>query len=107
MSAPNSPLSGDLLQPDVLYIGLQRTGSTFLRGYFSAHPDIVWTREGYRLQVTGLANGYLEAARHAVRERARERAAPIGRALWVDMYESLGMGYRLLGCEPWRPEPIS
>jgi hypothetical protein len=91
--------------PDFLYIGLQRTGSTFLRGYFTAHPDIVWTREGYRLQVTGLLGGYLDAARQAWRERAKDRPAPPGkRAMWVDMYESLGMGYRLLGNEPWRAD---
>jgi len=100
-----SAAHSDLLHPDALYIGLQRTGSTFLRGYFSGHPDIAWTREGYRLQVTGLAGGYLEAGRNAVRERIKERpAAHALRPVWVDMYESLGMGYRLLGTEPWRPE---
>ncbi|MGD2088271.1 MAG: sulfotransferase domain-containing protein [Candidatus Aminicenantes bacterium] len=31
-------------KPDVIYIGYQRAGSTFLRSYFSHHPDIQWTR---------------------------------------------------------------
>ena len=31
-------------KPDVIYIGYPRAGSTFLRSYFSNHPDIHWTR---------------------------------------------------------------
>ena len=35
-------------KPDVMYIGLQRAGSTYLRSYFTFHPDIRWTRtSGY------------------------------------------------------------
>ncbi len=32
--------------PDVVHIGLYRAASTFLRGYFSQHPDIHWARTG-------------------------------------------------------------
>lgn len=32
-------------EPDIVYIGLKRSGSTFLRGYFETHPDIAWRRE--------------------------------------------------------------
>lgn len=31
--------------PDVVYIGLKRSASTFLRGYFDGHPQVVWQRE--------------------------------------------------------------
>ena len=32
--------------PDVVFIGLKRSASTFLRGYFTQHPNIAWTRKG-------------------------------------------------------------
>jgi hypothetical protein len=101
----DAAVGDDVAHPDFLYIGLQRTGSTLLRGYLTAHPDVIWTREGHRLQSTGLVDGYLQAAKQARREFAKDwltlQRQP---AVWVDMYESLGMGYRLLGIERWRPE---
>lgn len=33
--------------PDAIYIGYQKTGSTFLRAYFEAHPQIHWTRNAH------------------------------------------------------------
>ena len=32
------------LKPDVIFIGYMKAGSTFLRSYFSYHPDIYYTR---------------------------------------------------------------
>lgn len=32
-------------QPDFIYVGLKRSASSFLRGYFNCHPDIVWQRK--------------------------------------------------------------
>lgn len=37
-----------LKSPDFIYVGVQRSGSSFLRGYFDGHPDIVWRREAFR-----------------------------------------------------------
>jgi hypothetical protein len=31
--------------PDIVYVGLKRSASTFLRGYFDGHPQVVWQRE--------------------------------------------------------------
>jgi hypothetical protein len=51
-------------QPDFIYIGLKRSASTFLRGYFDCHPDIVWQREGLNLLYDALfCGGRLETER--------------------------------------------
>jgi len=72
-------------KPDVIYIGYQRAGSTFLRSYFSHHPDIVWTKtreyfcfdEKFRSAEPYYdANGPKEAQK-----------------CYIDMYEGLASGY--------------
>ena len=91
--------------PQVIYMGLQKTGSAYLRGYFSAHPDIVWTREAGRLLTADEAGGYLDAARRArdaaLAEKRARRANP---SLWIDMQESLALGYRVLPGRQWRAD---
>jgi hypothetical protein len=31
--------------PEIVYVGLKRSASTFMRGYFDGHPQVVWQRE--------------------------------------------------------------
>jgi len=38
-------VSGHRKSPDVVYVGLKRSASTFLRGYFEGHAQVVWQRE--------------------------------------------------------------
>lgn len=93
------------LLPDVLYIGLQKTGSTFLRAYFASHPGIVWTRQAYRLQSDGLVAGYPDAARAEFCEQVANRPSNTSteHPIWIDMYEGLGMDYVLAGADRWDP----
>lgn len=92
-------------RPQVIYMGLQKTGSAYLRGYFSAHPGIVWTREAGRLLTADGMDAYLDAARRACAVAlAEKRAAGAAPSLWIDMQESLGLGYRVRPDRQWRAD---
>lgn len=72
-------------KPDVIYIGYQRAGSTFLRSYFSHHPDIVWTktREYFCFdEKFKSAEPYYDADGHKEAQKC-----------YIDMYEGLASGY--------------
>jgi len=48
--------------PDVVYVGLKRSASTFLRGYFDGHPQVVWQRESLSImddETYGMPHGGL------------------------------------------------
>jgi len=62
-----------------------RAGSTFLRSYFSQHPQIAWTRRAWRLQL-----GQSDQERRRDYCRAFQFCDP-GRCL-IDMYEGLCLG---------------
>ena len=85
--------------PSVLYVGLQKTGSTFLRHYFYQHPDVECTRSGALLQTDAcdVARVGLAQAQAAY----AEALPPAGAPLRIDMYESLAMGYLLRGVDAW------
>lgn len=70
-------------KPDFIYIGLKRSGSTFLRGYFEGHPDIVWQRK---------ASAFLmhDPAFHGGQADVRHEA-PAG-AAFVEVNELLATG---------------
>ena len=71
--------------PDIVYIGQQKTGSTFLRSYFTQHPRIAWTRHATMYQLDPFD-----------RERYLARFADeLDCDSLVDMYESLAVGYHL------------
>ena len=84
------------MRPHVLYIGLQRTGSTFLRGYFSAHPEIVWTREAHRLLSSSADRVEYPAALQQAYARYMNEHQSKSAQVWIDMFESVGMRYRLM-----------
>jgi hypothetical protein len=39
------------VRPNVVYVGLMRSGSQFLRSYFAVHPQIQWTRKAWHFQL--------------------------------------------------------
>lgn len=89
--------------PHVIYIGLQKTGSTFLRGYFASHPQVSWTRHGTFFQTEAA-----DVARHGV-DVVRDRYGTLfteatSNTCRIDMYEAIGMGYVLSGIEAWNAE---
>ncbi len=90
-------------RPSVLYIGLQKTGSSFLRAYFTNHPELFWTRQAPRLQSVGLAPTYLDCAAEELRDKYHGRFKDAC-AAWIDMYEAIGLGYRLRGKMRWTEE---
>lgn len=73
-------------KPGVIFIGYQRAGSTFLRSYFSHHPEIQWTR-------TPDYFGSNEKFHSGQYLYCPENAASTGHKCVVDMYESLSVGY--------------
>jgi hypothetical protein len=89
--------------PNVVYVGLQKTGSTFLRGYFSNHPEVNWTRHGafFQTEVADLdrqPNGFVRSHYEAF------FTEDTGKPCRIDMYESIGMGYLLKGIDAWSAE---
>lgn len=77
--------------PDAVYIGMQKTGSTFLRSYFSQHPQIAWTRYALRFQLHPFdARAYVE-----------QFVGQGESACLLDMYEGLSLGYHLGGSAAW------
>jgi hypothetical protein len=70
--------------PQILYVGLQKTGSEFLRSYFEYHPDIYWSygpAEQFRSQDYH-AQKYLSAFNRECNKAAH-----------IDVWEGLFMGY--------------
>lgn len=80
-----------MAQPDVVFLGNQRSGSTFLRSYFTHHPDIGWTRR---------ANAFIAAGFDSAAYRAAsfdgERPS-----CYIDMYEGLGTALLVGDARPW------
>ena len=89
--------------PDVIYIGLQKTGSTYLRNYFYNHPEIHCSRFGtfFQTEAADIATDGLEAVR--ARYEANFSADP-AKPCRIDMYEAIGMGYVLKGLDAWSAE---
>ncbi len=86
--------------PDVLYIGLQKTGSTFLRNYFWSHDELYCDRNGafFQTSAADVAARGVDAVRADYAGKFPERPP---RACHIDMYESLGLGYVFRGCDAW------
>jgi hypothetical protein len=92
------------LPPNVIYIGLQKTGSTFLRGYFSNHPQVLWTRHGafFQTEVADVDLYGKETVRAQYEAQFAESAGET--PCRIDMYEAIGMGYVLKGVDAWSAE---
>jgi Sulfotransferase domain. len=90
--------------PDVLYIGYQKTGTTFLRSYFKERNDILLTRGGQALQKNTTLSleeknkQYLETMNRNILSK------PDNYNFHIDMYEGL-LGYFFKnGIDKWTPE---
>ncbi|MBL8487351.1 MAG: sulfotransferase [Rhodocyclaceae bacterium] len=70
--------------PDLLFIGIYKAGTTFLRGYFSQHPQITWTRHAHYFlrQQPDPGESYPPGP-------PPEPDAPV----YVDMFEGVALGY--------------
>lgn len=86
--------------PSIVYIGLQKTGSTYLRHYFYNHPEIHCTRHGtfFQTEAADIALGGIEGVRARYEANFTEDS---GKPCRIDMYEAIGMGYVLKGIEGW------
>lgn len=89
------------LLPNVLYVGLQKSGSTFLRHYFWSHPDVYCDRHAMFFQTAeaDIATRGADAVR-ADYERRFDATRP-ARRCHIDMYESIGMGYLFRDTANW------
>ncbi|MDA0748870.1 MAG: sulfotransferase [bacterium] len=71
--------------PDVVLIGYKKAATTFLRSYFTSHPNITWTRNARHFV---LDNRYLSTQYCA--DLPDDEAT---RKCYVDMFEGLSIGY--------------
>lgn len=77
--------------PDTVYIGLQKTGSAFLRSYFSQHPGVAWRRHATMFQLDPFVR------KQYLARFADEKDCDC----LVDMYEGLAVGYHLGKAAKW------
>lgn len=86
--------------PHTIYIGLQKTGSTYLRNYFFNHPEVYCSRKGAFFQTDSAdINLHGELAVRISYESLFEQNP--GKPCRIDMYEAIGMGYVLNGLDAW------
>lgn len=74
--------------PGIIHIGYMRSGSTYLRSYFSQHPDIHWTRKAWFFQLE--PNDEIRKQKY-LRFFNDEKSY----SCFIDMYECLCLGYVL------------
>lgn len=77
--------------PDTVYIGQQKTGSTFLRSYFSQNSGISWTRHATMFQL----DPFVPKQYLARFENEKDCDC------LVDMYEGLSAGYHFGEATQW------
>lgn len=80
-------------KPDLIFIGPYKSGSLYLRGYFDAHPGIVWTRQ---------AQFFLaEANAGRAADYPAEVPADAEGKYFIDMFESMAIGYVFREADNW------
>ncbi len=79
--------------PDTIYVGMQKTGSTYLRSYFSQHPEIDWSRNAGSFQLSSF-----DVSKYKMNFKDASEARCL-----IDMYEGLSVGYHLGNLEAWVP----
>ncbi len=75
-------------KPNIVYVGYMRSGSTYLRSYFTQHPSIHWTRRAWFFQLE--SDDEIRKQRY-LKFFENEQSA----SCFIDMYESLSLGYVL------------
>jgi hypothetical protein len=87
-SMPNKEGKTFILEhkPDVVHIGFQRAGSTYLRSYFTFHPDIRWTRTAgyFESNEKFFSQEYMYCDLNAKNEK---------NTCTIDMWETHGLGH--------------
>ncbi len=71
--------------PDAILIGPHKAGTTYLRACFSAHPQIVWSRQAYHFLDTRRIECGIEYPECPLE--------PPPGGVFIDMFESLAAGY--------------
>lgn len=87
-------------KPDCIFIGYQKSGTTFLRNYLTKHPDIHWTREGGFFFRSHLNDHGIEDYLGLFPEPAEMNTR------WIDMQESLAVGLISENQEHWVRERL-
>jgi hypothetical protein len=72
--------------PDFIYIGPPKTGTTFLRSYFSFHPEIYWIRK---------AQAFSQDPMHQ-QQYLKDIGVSIKEKCYIDIFESLATGIKIL-----------
>jgi len=86
--------------PRAIYLGLQKSGSLFLRHYFFQHPSIHCSRQGLFFQ-TDAADVDARGVAAVRADYAARLAGEPEKPCHIDMYEGLAMGYLMHGLEKW------
>ena len=76
-------------QPDVVYLGLMRAGSTSLRSYFTQHPQVAWRRFAWCLQLGQSDQERCDNYQYLVRNANGRKP---GIRCLIEMYEALMLG---------------
>lgn len=72
--------------PDFIYIGPPKTGTTFLRSYFSYHPEIHWARKAQAF-----------SQRHSAQQQyINDIATSVKEKCYIDVFEALALGVKVL-----------
>lgn len=69
--------------PDVIFGGIYKAGTTFLRGYFTQHPQITWTRKAWFFQ----EHSYTHPTNNYPPPSSEEESC------FIDMFEGLATGH--------------
>lgn len=87
-------------KPDCIFVGYQKSGTTFLRNYMTQHPGLDFTREGgffLRSNPREITiEGYLDKFPNP----------PSPNVVWIDMLESLAIGVMPKNPERWEKERL-
>lgn len=69
--------------PDVLFTGVYKAGTTFLRGYFSQHSEVFWTRKA----------SYFQSPEYKNSTHIYTSCVPEEAKCYIDMFEALTTGH--------------
>jgi hypothetical protein len=79
----SSVKSSGIRLPDVIFGGVYKAGTTFLRGYFTQHPQITWTRKAW----------FFQEFTYAFPSDAYPPSSSEEALCFIDMFEELTTGH--------------
>ncbi|MEX2161710.1 MAG: sulfotransferase [Anaerolineales bacterium] len=83
--------------PNAVFIGFQKAGSTLLRGYFSLHPQIQWTKKAIFFSLEDF-----EKQKQDYFTLLESRRADC----YIDMHEALAVGYLRKHIKDWGEKDV-